>query len=32
MYYLDVNYKENGQIKVKAIPKRFTMKFPTYPY
>ena len=31
MYYFDEKFKENGAIKIMDIPKRFTMKFPTYP-
>ncbi len=32
MYYFDAKYNERGAIKAVDIPKRFTMKFPTYPY
>jgi len=31
MYYFDAKYKENGAIKVIDIPKRFAIRFPTYP-
>jgi hypothetical protein len=31
MYIFDAKYKENGAIKVIDIPKRFAIRFPSYP-
>jgi hypothetical protein len=32
MYYFDAKYNAIGAIKAVDIARRFSMKFPTYPY